>query len=79
LVANTIRILTVGVASCFRAFLDSRETLVVVGAQVARALRGVDELLVGVVVTEIDVGLFLNCRVDPAVVDAQGDYVDVLA
>jgi hypothetical protein len=53
--------------------------LIVVGAQVARALRVVDELLVGVVVTEVDIGLFLDCRVDPAVVDAQGDYVDVLA
>jgi hypothetical protein len=53
--------------------------LIVLGAQVARALRVVDELLVGVVVTEVDIGLFLDCRVDPAVVDAQGDYVDVLA
>lgn len=51
--------------------------MVVVGAQEAGALRVVDELLVRVVVTEIDVCLFLDCRVDPAVVDTEGNQVDV--
>jgi hypothetical protein len=51
--------------------------LVVVGAQEACALRVVDELLVRVVVTEIDISLFLDCRVDPAVVNTKGNQVDV--
>ena len=38
-----------------------------------------DELLVRVVVAVVDVGFVLNRRVVPAIVDAKGDKVDLLA
>lgn len=60
IVADTICILAVGVAPRFCALLDSRETLVVVGTEEAGTLRVVDELLVRVVVTELDICLFLD-------------------
>lgn len=53
--------------------------MVVVSAQEASALGGVDELLVRVIVAEFNVGFLLDCRVNPAIVHTEGDEVDVLA
>ncbi len=38
-----------------------------------------DEWLISVVVTEIDVGLLLDDRVEPPVIDAECDKGDILA
>ena len=61
------------------ALLDSRETLVVIVAKEACALGVADELLIRVVVTEIDIGLFLDCRVDPTIINTKGNQVDIFA
>lgn len=62
-----------------RALLQSWETLIVVRVQEAVASIRVYDLLVGVVIAEVNVGFLLDCRIDPAVVDAESDNVDVLA
>ena len=46
---------------------------------VACALAGGDDLVVGIVVGVVDVGLVLDDWIVPAVVDAEGDKVDLLA
>lgn len=53
--------------------------MVVVVAKEVCALGVVDELLVRVVVTEVDIGLFLDCGVDPTVVNTKGNQVDSFA
>lgn len=78
-VADTVGVSTVGVGACLGAFLDRWQTLAVVDAQQTGAIGRVDELVVGVVVAVLDVRLFLDGRVDPAVVDSQCDQVDVFA
>ena len=50
-----------------------------VGVEVGGMLRGGDEGFVGVGVREVDIGLLLQGRVEPTVVDAQSDELDLLA
>lgn len=78
-VADVIRVGAVTISACLCAFLNSRETFVLVSVQEAGTLGGINELLVRVVVGEVDIGLFLDCRVEPAVVHAEGDQVDAFA
>ena len=61
------------------ALLGGRVALILVGVHVFLALAPADQLAVGVVVAEIDVGLLLDTGVIPAIVDAEGDDVDLLA
>lgn len=78
-VADAVGISAVGVGACLGAFLDRWQTLAVVDAQQTRAIGRVDKLFVGVVVAVLDIRLFLDGRVGPAVVDSQCDQVDVFA
>ena len=50
-----------------------------VGVLVGGVLRGRDEGFVRVGVREVDVGFFLQGRVEPAVVDPQSDQLDLFA
>lgn len=59
--------------------LQRRHALLVVGGEVGGALGGADERPVGVGVGVVDVGFVLEDRVEPAVVDAEGDERDGLA
>jgi hypothetical protein len=61
------------------ALLESGEAVVVVGVGVRVVIRLADEGFVGVVVAEIDVRLVLEDRVIPAVIDGEGNEVDLLA
>lgn len=68
-----------GVGSRGFARVESRDALAVVGVGVGGVLRSSDDGLVGIVIGEVDVGLVLERRVKPSVVDAEGNQLDVLA
>lgn len=73
-VADVVGVLAGGVAAGRGAGLQCGETLGVVGVEVASVLGGGNEGFVGIAVAEIDVGLFLELGVKPAVVDPESDY-----
>ena len=60
------------------AFGEGRGTLRVVGVGEGSVLGGGDHGFVGIAVGEVDVGFLLEGGVEPAVVDSQGDELDVL-
>lgn len=78
-VADIVRVSAVSIRASLVALFDRRETGVLVVAQKVAALGGADELVVRVVVAEVDVGFLLNCGIEPAIVHAEGDQVDVFA
>lgn len=78
-VAGVDAVDAVGVGACALALGQGRGALGVVGVEVGVVLGLGDEGVVAVVEAEVDVGLFLERGVEPAVVDAESDEVDVLA
>ena len=79
-VAGVVGVLAGGVgARGGGAFGQERGAALGVGGGELRVLGRGDDGLVRVVVGEVDVGLLLDGGVVPAVVDAQGDEVDVVA
>ena len=77
--ADGVRILAVGVGAGCVALGESWGAVVGVGIHQARVLVSGDEGLVGIVKSKVNISFLLEGSVEPAVVDAQSDELDVLA
>lgn len=78
-VAYVLRVRAGGIRTATCAILKGRYTRLSVCVEVGIMLRGGDQRVVGVAVAVVDVCFVLEDGVEPAVVDAQRDQVNVLA
>ena len=66
------------VGACGATFRQSRRALAVVGVDIVVVLGLRDQGFVAVIVAVVYVGLFLERGVKPAVIDAEGDELNIL-
>lgn len=77
-VAGVDAVDTVGIGACTLTFRKGWGALRVVSVQIAIVLGLGDESFVAIAEAKVDVRLFLELSVEPAIVDAKGDERDVL-